>query len=35
MLRDEEILELLGDGNISEIGSPRSETVLIFHLYVC
>jgi len=26
MLRDEEILELLGDGNISEIGSPRSET---------
>lgn len=26
MLRDEEILELLGDGNISEIGIPRSET---------
>jgi len=26
MLRDEEILELLGDGNISQIGSPRSET---------
>ncbi|KAF0747096.1 piggyBac transposable element-derived protein 3-like [Aphis craccivora] len=26
MLRDEEILELLGDGNISEIGSPRIET---------
>jgi len=26
MLRDEEISELLGDGNVSEIESPRSET---------
>lgn len=25
MLREEEILELLGDGNVSEIGSPRSD----------
>jgi len=27
MLRDEEILELLSDGNISEIGSSRNESV--------
>ncbi|CAI6355190.1 unnamed protein product [Macrosiphum euphorbiae] len=33
MLRDEEILELLGDGNISEIGSPRSETEEIDFLF--